>query len=298
MIRIASAQYSPSYLNNWDDYVCKITSWVTNVADEKADLLLFPEYASLELLSLFPNILSAPYHTQFTQLNTLLQQYLDLYATLAKKHSMTIIPGTFPIQEVTNNSIIFKNRAFVISPDGIIGSQDKLMMTRFESEDWIITAGSDYSVINTDFGKLGIAICYDSEFSALVNKLIDLGAEIILVPSCTDSIAGYNRVKIACQARALENQCLVVQSALIGDAPWCDAIDTNYGAAGFFTPPDRNLPSDGILRLGQPQQSGWVITDIDTTQIAASRIDGQTLNYKDAKRLICDVLHPRDTQQL
>lgn len=285
MIRIASAQYTPSYLNSWEDYVRKITSWVSNAINDKADLLLFPEYASLELLSLFPNILSAPYHTQFTQLNTLLEQYLDLYATLAKEYSVTIIPGTFPVQEVTSNSTLFKNRAFVISPEGVIGSQDKLMMTRFESEDWIITAGSDYSVIHTDFGKLGIAICYDSEFPAIANKLIDLGAEIILVPSCTDSIAGYNRVKISCQARALESQCLVVQSALIGEAPWCEAIDINYGAAGFFTPPDRNLPSDGVLRLGQPQQTGWVIADIDTSQIAASRVDGQTLNYQDQDKL-------------
>ena len=64
------------------------------------------------------------------------------------------------------------------------------------------------------------------------------GARVIAVPSCTDTAAGHARVRIACQARALESQCYVVQAPTVGDAPWSPAVDRNYGAGGIYVPPD------------------------------------------------------------
>ena len=280
-MRIASAQYAPTYLQSWDAYVEKITQWVTEATKDKATLLLFPEYASLELLSLFPDKLNHSYHEQFRSLNELLNQYIELYTQLAAEHNITIIPGTFPVADVLTNQPIFKNRAFMITKEGVIGFQDKNMMTRFETEDWIMTGGQDAHVITTPVGKIGLAICYDAEFPLFVRKLCQHGADIILVPSCTDTISGYNRVKIACQARALENQTLVIQSVLVGQAEWCDAIDINYGAAGFFVPPDRGLPEDGILALGECSKIRWVIADIDLQVFKAIQQDGQVLNVGD-----------------
>ena len=81
-------------------------------------------------------------------------------------------------------------------------------MTRFENEQWLISAGDEIRVFDTDFGKIAINICYDSEFPLIARQQVEAGADLILVPSCTDTQAGFHRVRLGCQARALENQCL------------------------------------------------------------------------------------------
>jgi predicted amidohydrolase len=101
------------------------------------------------------------------------------------------------------------------------------------------------------------------------------------VPSCTDAAAGYHRVRVACQARALENQCYVIQAPTVGSAPWSIAVDENVGAAGVFGPPDRGFPDDGVIALGERDRPGWVIADVDLDAVAAVRADGQVLNHRD-----------------
>ena len=91
-------------------------------------------------------------------------------------------------------------------------------MTRFENEQWLIKSGKELKCFDTEYGKIAINICYDSEFPLLARKQVEAGCVLILVPSCTDTLAGYHRVKIGSHARALENQCYVVQSLLAGDA--------------------------------------------------------------------------------
>ena len=59
-------------------------------------------------------------------------------------------------------------------------------------------------------------ICYDSEFPLLGRALQD--ADLILVPSCTEALAGYWRVRIGAMARALEMQCVTVMASTVGDA--------------------------------------------------------------------------------
>jgi predicted amidohydrolase len=139
--------------------------------------------------------------------------------------------------------------------------------------------GEGLNVFETSLGKIGIAICYDAEFPLLVRALAEAGAELILVPSCTDAMPGYHRVRIACAARALENQCFVIQSPTVGAADWSPAVDANAGAANVFGPPDRNFPEDGLVATGALNRSGFVYADIDLWRVKDVRRDGQVLNY-------------------
>jgi predicted amidohydrolase len=119
---------------------------------------------------------------------------------------------------------------------------------------------------------------------------VELGANLILVPSCTDTRAGYYRVRIGCQARALENQCYVVQASLVGDAAWSEAVDINCGAAAIYTPVDRGFPDDGILAIGEYNRVQWVYADVDLQAIAVVRQEGQVFNFKDwPKQFDCSV---------
>jgi len=154
-------------------------------------------------------------------------------------------------------------------------------MTRFENEQWSISGGNEVRVFDTQLGRIGIAICYDSEFPLIARRMVERGADVILVPSCTDTLAGYWRVRIGCQARALENQCYVVQSPTVGAAPWSAAVDTNIGAAAVYTPVDRGFPDNGVAALGELNAAQWVYADIDPAGIATVRREGQVFNYRD-----------------
>jgi predicted amidohydrolase len=154
-------------------------------------------------------------------------------------------------------------------------------MTRFEKEQWLIKAGHDIRVFETDIGKVGINICYDSEFPLIARQQVAAGADLILVPSCTDTEAGFHRVRIGCQARALENQCYVVQSPTFGVAAWSEAVDINTGRASVYTPVDYGFPDNGILVEGSTDKAEWVYADLDLAEIARVRQEGQVFNYRD-----------------
>jgi predicted amidohydrolase len=277
-VKIAAAQYDIAFLENWEAYRQKIERWVGEAAAEGAKILLFPEYGSMELASLFGREVYSSLSKQLAAMQSLLDGYIELYKGLAQKHQCYIQSGTFPVRI---EGEIYRNRAYLFMPNGEFDYQDKLMMTRFENEQWLINRGLELKCFDTEYGRIAINICYDSEFPLLARKQVEAGANLILVPSCTDTLAGYHRVRIGCQARALENQCYVVQSPTVGLAPWSEAVDVNIGAAAIYTPVDRGFPDNGILAIGELNAAQWVLAEIDPDQIAQVRESGQVFNYRD-----------------
>jgi predicted amidohydrolase len=277
-VKIATAQYDISFLESWSNYELKINQWVEQAVEENARILLFPEYGSLELASLFPKAIYSSLEKQLSELQTLHERFVNLYQLLAKQHNCYIQAGTFPVKLESGE---YRNRAYLFMPDGAFDYQDKLQMTRFENEQWLIKSGTELKCFDTDFGKIAINVCYDSEFPFLARKQVEAGANLILVPSCTDTLAGYHRVKIGCQARALENQCYVVQSPTVGSATWSEAVDINIGAAAVYTPVDRGFPDNGIAAMGELNKTQWVFADLSLENIARVREEGQVFNYRD-----------------
>jgi predicted amidohydrolase len=277
-VKVASAQYDISFLENWPSYQSKVERWVVEAIEQDAKILLFPEYASMELASLFGKEVYSSLSKQLAAMQSLHDDYLELFQGLAEKYQCIIQSGTFPVK---TDSGAYRNRAYLFMPDGRIDYQDKLMMTRFENEQWLIQKGEELKCFDTEYGKIAISICYDSEFPMLARKQVEAGANLILVPSCTDTMAGYHRVKIGCQARALENQCYVVQATLVGDAPWSEAVDVNIGAAAIYTPVDRGFPDNGILAVGRLNAVQWVIAEVSLSACGTVREQGQVFNYRD-----------------
>lgn len=270
--KIALAQYPIEAFEDFAEYEAKITRWVEEAVHHDAKLLVFPEYGSMELVSLLPKASQKDLQKSLKEMQQFLPKVASLHKKLSKKHNVHILAASFPINGV--------NTAQLYAPNGKIGVQEKRIMTRFEREEWKVDAGEDLTVFDTALGKIGIAICYDSEFPLLVRALCEAGAEIILVPSCTDSSAGYYRVKVASQARALENQCYVAQSPTVGEAPWSPATDINIGAAGLYGPPDMGFPENGVISEGTMNGIGWIYGEIDLAKVAKVRKSGQVLNFQ------------------
>lgn len=277
-VKVASAQYDIGYFENWSAYRDKIQTWVTQACEENAQLLVFPEYASMELTSLFEPEIQQSLKRQLHAMQTLLADFQALYSELAKRHRVYIQAGTFPVV-VENGSVC--NRAFLFFPDGSWQYQDKLQMTRFEAEQWHVESGDQIRTFETDFGTLGINVCYDSEFPLITRRQVEQGAWLILVPSCTDTLAGYHRVSIGCRARALENQCFVVQSPTVGEAAWSPAVDVNVGAAAVYGPIESGIADDGIIACGPLNRPQWVYATLDSGLVNQARETGQVFNHRD-----------------
>lgn len=276
-MHIAAAQFPVWAPADWGAVQVLLSRWVAEAAEAGAQLLVFPEYAALSLTALFERSVRDNLQAQLSALQGLHADYLALHAELAKRHGVHILTGSYPVRVGAE----YRNRAHLFAPGGSSGWQDKWTMTRFEAESWGISAGDTLKVFDTALGRIAINICYDVEFPLLSRAQVVAGASIILAPSCTDTAAGYWRVRIGAQARALENQCVVVQAPLVGDAPWSPAVDVNVGAAGIYTPPDRGLPDDGVLAKGEWNRAQWVYASIEAEKLAAVQADGQVLNHRD-----------------
>ncbi|WPZ35260.1 carbon-nitrogen hydrolase family protein [Thalassobaculum sp. OXR-137] len=279
-LKVAAAQYPvgrPSSLDAWAD---GITRWVAEAAEAGAELLVFPEYGALELASTFGPEMEADLAGQIRAVGSLIGQVDALHVDLARRHGVHILAASLPVLAADLGGMAV-NRARLIGPQGGIGIQDKRIMTPWERETWGITGNSAARVFDTELGRIGVAICYDGEFPLIVRAMVAAGAELILIPSATETIAGAARVRTAALARALENQVPVITSPTIGEAPWSPALDMNHGSAGVFVPADIGLPPTGILAEGTFDRPGWVQAEIDFAPIAAVRESGGVRGRRD-----------------
>jgi len=271
----AVAQYPIERLRDWDDYARKIEQWVEDAAAQGVKLAVFPEYGAMELASLDPATMG-DLAGSMAFVASLEGKVDALHRELAVRHGMYVLAASLPVERDGE----YRNAARLFSPSGGSGEQQKLIMTRFEREQWGVRAGGPLRLFDTELGRIGVLICYDSEFPLLGRALVEAGADIILVPSCTDSAAGYHRVRIGAQARALEGQCYALQSPTVGMAGWSPAVDENHGAAGIFGPPDRGFPESGVVAQGEYDRAGWVFGSVDIDKVAAVRRDGAVFNLR------------------
>ena len=275
--KVAAAQYPIDWLGGWRGYVEKVTTWIEGAAAEGARLLVFPEYGGMELASLFPEPVPHDLQAQLPAVASLEAQVVELHQSLARRHGVHILGASLPVEASPGR---FHNRAWLHEPDGRSGFQDKIMMTRFERESWSVSGAAELRLFDTELGRLGVCICYDVEFPLLARTLVEAGAELILTPSVTETSRGYWRVRVGGQARALENQCLVVHAPLVGEAPWSPAVDISRGAAGVYGPPDLGFPDNGVVALGELDRPCWLYADVDLDLVPTVRAHGAVLNHR------------------
>lgn len=284
MLKLAACQYHIELLESWDAYAAHLTELCEEAAGHGADLLLLPEYAGLVLSGQLSMAQRSDLHGSIAGIQALLPRWLELCESLARRLRVHLQPGSVAVQDEDG---IYRNRAWLFGPDGCLGYQDKLMMTRFELEQWQIAAGSGLKVFDTALGKLGILICYDNEFPLLARTLAEAGVDLILAPSCTDTVAGFYRVRIGAQARALENQIAVLQSPTVGLAPWSPSLDENNGLAALYVPSDYGLPASGIIAESAemcPSHSQWLFCELDLAEVRRVREQGQVFTRRDWPR--------------
>lgn len=276
LYNISTCQYQIEMLSDWHAYMTKITSLIAEAKQQNSQLLLLPEYAGVEIVCTYFDTEEA----LFKALQPLIPKYIDFYKNIAQQHQIYIQPGSI-IEEISPNRYV--NRAYFFGPNGNYGYQDKMQLTEIEKNTHVIERGKKQHLFKTSFATVGIAICYDSEFPEIVRHLSLSGAELILVPSYTSSLAGYYRVMHSCLARAIENQCIIAVSYVVNDVVLSGGVDNTYGQAVILGPADNGFPDDGIIASGKMNENMIVTAEISIEKIYSVRKQGQVHTFEDAK---------------
>ncbi len=287
-IRVCALQYFIRPVDTFDQFRDQVVGLVETAADYDCQLIVFPEYFSVQLLTL--GNLKRPIREQVRELARQVPQYIEMMSGLARKHKRYIVAGSIPVMD--DGSEPLHNDSFLFGPSGDYGVQGKLHMTRWEVEDWKVSPRSGLKIFDTAFGPLAIAICYDVEFPEMARAAAREGAHLLVVPSCTDDRQGFLRVRYCAQARAIENQMYVVHATTVGSLPMVPAVSLNYGQASILTPSDFPFSRDGILAEGVPNQETMVIGELNLETISESRTFGSVLPLLDSQRTAAMVANP------
>ncbi|MFO1261270.1 MAG: GNAT family N-acetyltransferase [Sphingomonadaceae bacterium] len=277
-VRVATVQWQMRKISSIDEFEEQVEYWVDVAADYRADFVVFPELFTLELLSIEGEKL-APANA-IEKITEYTKRYCAFMEKLAVSYNINIIGGSHPTKQ-DNGDI--RNIAYVFLRDGSVHTQDKLHPTPSERQWWNIKGGYGASVIPTDCGPIGVMVCYDSEFPEMARHLVNQGAMMLFVPFCTDERRGYLRVRYCCQARAVENQCYVVTSGVVGNLPNVENMDVHYAESAILTPSDFPFARDGVAADTAPNTETIAIADLSLDDLLTSRQHGAVQNLKDRR---------------
>lgn len=274
--RIACIQYQLRPISDFKSFEDQVSFFVESAVDYDCDFACLPELFTTQLMSFLPErepVNAIRHLAEYTD------QVVGLLSRLAKEFKLHIIGGTHP--RVVEGKLY--NTSFFFWPDGSYDAQDKIHATPTEASYWLMSTGDKVRVFETHLGKVGIAICYDSEFPEYVRMLADAGAEIIFVPYCTDDRQAYIRVRTCAQARAIENQVFVATAGTVGNLPKVQYMYTNYACSAILTPSDFPFARDGIAAEGNANQEMLVVADVDLDLLAESRREGSVRPFADRR---------------
>ncbi len=277
-VRVATVQFQMRRISAISEFEEQVEYFVDVAADYKSDFVVFPELYTLQLLSLETER-PAPAKA-IAHIAEYKDRYCEFMEKLAVSYNINIIGGSHPTR-MDNGDI--RNICYVFLRDGSTYTQEKLHPTPGEATWWNIKGGEGASVIETDCGPIGVMICYDSEFPEVARHLVDQGAMILFVPMCTDERRGYLRVRYCCHARAVENQCYVVLSGVVGNLPNVENMDVHYAESCILTPSDFPFARDGVAADTAANTETIAIADLSLSDLLTSRQAGAVQNLKNRR---------------
>jgi len=180
---------------------------------------------------------------------------------LAREHHICLSAGTMP--EIDEAGRVY-NTAYVFGRDGAqIAKHRKVHLfdidvtggQRFRESE-TLTAGNKSTVFDTEFGRIGLCVCFDIRFPELSRLMVRDGARLILVPAAFNMTTGPAHWDILFRCRAVDNQCFMA-----GTSP---ARDT---AAGYTAWGHSLIVSPwGDIIQEMDEKEGFIVNEIDFSQ--------------------------------
>ena len=230
-IKIALCQMN--VVDNKEENLNKARIMIGESVNENADFIVLPEmfncpYSNDKFIEYCEEEKNSPTLTEISD--------------SARKNNTYILAGSIPEKEgdkLFNTSYLFDKTGNIIAKHRKMHLFDIDVKDRitFKESD-VLTAGDDFTIADTEFGKIGIGICYDIRFPELARIMAEKGALILFYPGAFNMTTGPAHWELLFKSRALDNQvyCVGVAPALNEDAsyhsfghsiitnPWGDII--------------------------------------------------------------------------
>lgn len=235
-----------------------------------ADVYVLPELFVTDLVS-DPSASTADTALDADEVDRL-HDFLDRQAG---ERNALIVGGSYNVRD--GGELL--NRCPVARPDGELLTYDKCHPTPSERDGGKRAGATRPPVVEHAGVGVGILVCYDVEFPETVRRVVDDGAELLVVPSWTQTEAGHQRVRRCAAARAVENQAYVAYVPLVGEHLGDDWRAT--GRASAFAPCDDVVGPHGTrLSLPQDEHAAGTCT-LDVEALRESRAAGAVRPYSD-----------------
>lgn len=228
---------------------------IEKVSKEGADIAVLPE------------MFCCPYDNSYFKLFSEKQGGMAYKAmsNVAKEFGIYVVAGTIP--EMENDKVY--NTAYVFDKNGeLIAKHRKMHLFdidieggQYFKESDTFTPGRDVTVFETEFCKMGLAICYDIRFPELSRLMAAEGAEVIIYPAAFNMTTGPAHWELSFRARALDNQIYT-----IGVAPARD-MEASYHSYGNSIVAS---PWGNVLNR-MDENSGYIIQEIDLDYVKKVR---------------------------
>ncbi|WP_299798194.1 bifunctional GNAT family N-acetyltransferase/carbon-nitrogen hydrolase family protein [uncultured Maribacter sp.] len=276
IIRLGLIQWQMRPYKDLDELLEQAEYFIDAVSGYRSDFALFPEFFNAPLMAV-NNHMSTP--DAIRELAKHTQAIAQKFSEFSISYNINIITGSMP--EMIDGRLY--NVGYLCRRDGSMERYEKLHVTPDEAKVWGMQGGNQLKAFDTDCGKIGVLVCYDSEFPELSRLLADEGMDILFVPFLTDTQNGYSRVRNCAQARAIENECYVAIAGSVGNLPNVQNMDIQFAQSMVFTPCDFSFPTNGIKAEATPNTEMILIADVDISLLRELNQFGAVRNLRDRR---------------
>ena len=224
-IKIAAIQMST--VADKMENVRTVKTYLEKIKDENPDFVILPE------------MFCCPYQTENFPIYAEKEggpvwQQLSGYA---KQYGIYLIGGSMPEKDAEGNVY---NTSYIFDREGKqIGKHRKVHLFDIDvkggqtfKESDTLTAGDSDTVFDTEFGKMGVMLCFDIRFPELSRMMVNDGAKVIFVPAAFNMTTGPAHWELSFRTRALDNQiymvgCAPARDVSAGYISWGHSIVTD-----------------------------------------------------------------------
>ena len=242
---------------------------IARAVDKGAQLVVLPENFAIMGMSEMDKVGVCE-----TEGNGPMQEFLYQQAA---RHGIWLVGGTVPLASESKNKV--RAACLVINDQGKqVARYDKIHLFDVHltdsgenyNESETIESGDEVVVVDTPFGRLGLAVCYDIRFPELFRHLLDAGMELVAIPSAFTAITGKAHWEVLFRARAIENLCYVIAAAQGG-----------YHKSGRETHGDSMIVDPwGVVLDRLPRGSGVVSATIDLERMESARRNFPSIEHR------------------
>lgn len=277
-IKVAAMSVTAKTYSGLFDYIADMNAYVQKAREEGAQLVVFPEYTGMLILSALPvwkplsRELAAAQDLEealgmiadvMEELSGVIGDvYLTIFSELARLHDIYILGGSILCMEedrLYNRATLFDRYGYMVL------TQDKIFLSALERK-MGLASGRETAVADTEIGSMAVLVGDDAKYFEVADIAARKGARLLL--NCDLALGPYNpyAAQVGLEMRVQEARAYGVKSVMVGEMPFETKL---YAKSGIYAPFLSTNDLSGVLAQADSYMHDAVLTEsIDYARLA------------------------------